>query len=154
MSKIVQEKFQVDYPYQQNDDASEEGGGWVSDMQARAKKNIPGREGLPGGDRNSRYMNNAMAINTLPPGMDIEDQEFSDIRRMGVNTAGGMGDELAEGDRTRDITPMSLKVGFDRKKLLSTDDEYTRQHNDAFYWDADVDGVMGYVERNNMLDRM
>jgi hypothetical protein len=154
MSKIVQEKFEVRYSQQHNDDASSEGGHWVTDMSARAKKLMPGREGLPGGDYNSRYMNNAMFTLSLPPGMDIEDQEFSDVRKMGINTAGGFPSELAQGDRTRDLSAHSLTVGFDRKKLRGTDDEYTRQHNDAFYDVMEVDGVEGYLERNNMLDRM
>ena len=153
MSKIVQEKFQVDYPYQDNDDAEKLDGTWITDVEARAKKNQPGREGLPGGDSNSRFMNNARFFNSLPPGTDIEDQEVCDIRKMGTNTAGNLGDELARGDRTQDVNKVSLRKGFDRKKLLSTD-EYTRQHNDAFYWDARVGDDEGYVERNNMLDRL
>lgn len=155
MSRIVQEKFQLNYPQQDNDDSSSEGGHWITDVQARAKKNQPGREGLPGGDYRSRYMNNNVNFNSLPPGMDIEDQEFCDIRKMGVNVSGGFPVEYAAGDRTQDLSATSLSVGFDRKKLLATDDMYTREHNDAFY---DVvkneDGEEGYVERNNMLDRM
>lgn len=154
MSKIVQEKFQVDNPYQGNDDASARGGHWVTDSQARAKKNMDAREGLPGGDYNSRYMTNAKFLQSLPPGSDIEDQETSDIRRMGINTSGQSGNPEAPGDVTQDINERSLVRGYDRKKLLSTDDEYTRQHNDAFYWDAVVDGDEGFVERNNMLDRL
>jgi len=151
MTRVVQEKFEVHYP---KPDTSE-GGAWVTDMQARAKKNMPGREGLPGGDYNSRYMNNALAVNTLPPGEDIEDQELADIRRMGINTAGAPdGGELAPGEETVDITTRSLKIGFDRKRLRPTDDMYTREHNDAFYDSVVVDGVEGFVERNNMLDRL
>jgi hypothetical protein len=94
-------------------------------------------------------------FNTLPPGMDIEDQELCDIRQMGINVSGQSGDSLAAGDRTQDINPRSLRYGFDRKKLLSTDDMYTREHNDAFYdLVTGDDGNEGYVERNNMLDRM
>src|SRR5208282_2284285 len=111
MSKIVQEKFQVNYPQQRNDDATGENhdhGGWITDIEARAKKNMPGREGLPAGDSNSRFMNNAVFFNSLPPGMDIEDQEVCDIRKMGVNTAGNFTDELAKGDRTQDLSKRSL----------------------------------------------
>jgi len=42
-----------------------------------------------------------------------------------------------------------LRKGFSKKKLLQTDDEYTREHNDPFY-----DDVGGFIERNNMLDRI
>ena len=108
------------------------------------------------GVRNSGYLTkkgleygvNSMTF-SLPPGMDIEDQEIADIRRMGINTQGGMPTPYAQGDRTRDINPKALRKGFDKKKLLQTDDAYTREHNDAFY-----DDVGGFVERNNMLDRM
>jgi hypothetical protein len=157
LSKIVQEKFQVNYPSQDNDDASDRdhaGGGWVTDAEARAKKNTPGREGLPGGDPNSRFLNNARFYQSLPPGMDIEDQEMCDIRKMSINTAGNLGDELARGDRTQDLSSRVLSRGFDRKMLRPTDDMYTREHNDAFYDTVEVDGVEGFVERNNMLDRM
>jgi hypothetical protein len=61
----------------------------------------------------------------------------------------------AGGDVTNnEVNATSLRTGFARKKLLSTDDEYTREHNDAFYDAVEVDGVEGFVERNNMLDRM
>ena len=55
---------------------------------------------------------------------------------------------------TNDVTQTSLRTGFDRKKLLPTDDMYTREHNDAFYDTVTVDGDEGFVERNNYLDRM
>ena len=153
MSKVVQEKFQINYPQEDNDDSSSEGGHWVTDMSARAKKDSPGREGKAGGDYNSRYCNNAVNFNSLPPGMDIEDQEYCDIRKMGINLSGQSGDPLAAGDRTQDLTPKSLTVGFDRKKLLSTDDMYTREHNDAFYDVVkDEAGEEAFLERNNYLD--
>jgi hypothetical protein len=154
VSRIVQEKFEVRPPEDANDDASEEGGRWVTDTEARAKKNTPGREGLPGGDTNSRYMDDNVFYQTLPPGMDIEEQEMCDIRQMGINLAGQSGDALAAGDRTQDITRRSLTVGFDRKAMRPTDDMYTREHNDAFYDSVEVDGVEGFVERNNYLDRL
>ena len=148
MPKVVQEKFQVTYP-DYNSQAEDEHG-WVTEMEARAKKNQPGREGTPGGDGNSRWMNNAVHFNSLPPGMDIEDQEFTDIRRMGVNTAGNMPTQYAQGDLTNhEVTTDSLRKGFHKKQLLQTDDIYTREHNDAFY-----DDVGGFCERNNYLDRI
>jgi hypothetical protein len=55
---------------------------------------------------------------------------------------------------TDDVTAGSLKTGFDRKECCPTDDQYTREHNDAFYDEVHVDGVTGFVERNNYLDRM
>ena len=148
MPKVVQEKFQINYP--DKGSSAENQHGWLTDMEARAKKGMPGREGGPGGDGSTRMMNNAAFFNGLPPGMDIEDQEISDIRKMGINISGNMPSKYAEGDLTNnELTAHSLRVGFDKKKLLQTDDEYTREHNDAFY-----DDVGGFVERNNMLDRM
>jgi len=148
MPKIVQEKFQVNYPDRQS--SAENQHGWLTDLEARAKKMMPGREGVPGGDGESRFMNNAAFFNSLPPGMDIEDQEIVDIRKMGVNVSGNMPAEYAEGDLTNnELNKVSLRDGFHKKKLLQTDDEYTREHNDAFY-----DDVGGFVERNNYLDRM
>ena len=153
MRDFVQEKFEVHYP--DTDSSNEEDvQGWVTDLEARAKKCMPGREGRPGGDVNSRYGNNTLMTFSLPPGMDIEDQEFCDIRRMGVNTAGGFPTRLAAGDRTQDLNSQCLRLGFDRKGLLSTDDEYTGEHNDAFYDVVEVDGHEGFVERNNVLDRL
>ena len=144
---IVQEKFQVNLPH--DPEVEERRQGWVTDQEARTKKNTPGREGRPGGDVNSRYMNNAMFTLSLPPGTDLEDQEFVDCRQMGLNLSGNHPTALAQGDVSQDLKGEALRLGFDKKKLLQTDDEYTREHNDAFY-----DDVGGFVERNNMLDRM
>jgi hypothetical protein len=147
VSRIVQEKFQVDYPQQHNDDAKN---GWVSDRSARVKKGMPGREGRRGGDPSSRSMDNAVMYNSLPPGMDIEDQEAIDSRQMTYSA-----NNLGSGDQvTTDVTVQSLRSGYHRKKLLGTDDQYTREHNDAFYDEITVDGETGFVERNNCLDRM
>ena len=152
MTKIVQEKFQIDYP--DKDSSAENQNSWVTDMEARTKKMMPGREGRPGGDRDSRYMTNNRFFNSLPPGMDIEDQEVIDARKMGISFNGNMPQGEATGDRTQELTPEVLRKGFARKKLLSSDDEYTREHNDAFYDVVEVDGNEGFLERNNLLDRL
>ena len=149
MPKVVQEKFQVTFP-DYNSSNEEDNQGWCTDMEARAKKGTPGREGKAGGDSDSRFTNNALMLNGLPPGMDIEDQEFSDIRMMGINVSGNMANGYAQGDVTNnEVHAISLRKGFDRKALLSTDDAYTREHNDSFY-----DDVGGFCERNNYLDRL
>jgi len=149
MAKVIQEKFQVTYA-DYNSMGEEDIQGWTDDQSMRAKKGLPGREGAPGGDGNSRWSMNAVMLNSLPPGMDIEDQEISDVRQMSINTVGNMGDALAQGDLTNmEVNAYSLRKGFDKKELLQTDDAYTREHNDAFY-----DDVGGFVERNNYLDRM
>lgn len=147
MPKVVQEKFQVNYPRKQEVATGES---WATDKSARAKKMQPGREGRPGGDSDSRFMNNAVFFNSLPPGMDIEDQEVTDQRKFNHSLAGNFAEGHNAGDLTNaELTAESLRKGFSKKRLLQTDDEYTREHNDAFY-----DDVGGFVERNNMLDRM
>ncbi len=141
MTKIVQEKFQVDAPQNRNDDASS---GWKSDSSARTRKRLQTRaeNGSFEAVRNDRY-------NRLPPGQNIEDQEVADIPAEGMAGCMGTGSQV-----TDDVTAMALREGFDRKRLRPTDDQYTREHNDAFYDSVEVDGVEGFVERNNMLDRL
>ena len=152
MPKFVQEKYQVNVePY--DDEAGSHA--WVTDAEARAKKNTPGREGLPGGDYDSRYMTVNVMNNSLPPGMDIEDQEYGDFRKFNLSIAGNDSIGKNAGDVTRDLTAKSARTGFDRKVCCPTDDQYTREHNDAFYDTIRLNGdEEGFVERNNMLDRL
>jgi hypothetical protein len=144
MPGILQEKFQVDNPQQRNDDAQ---AGWITDKEARAKKGTPGREGREGGDAASQRMNNAVLYARLPPGMDLEDQEMADIRQMPI----GMG---GTSDVSRDWNREAVRTGFKRLPMRATDDEYSNAHVDAFYDEMDVDGNVGFAERNNVLDRM
>jgi hypothetical protein len=146
MPGILQEKFQVDYPQQGNDD---EHSGWITDKEARAKKMLPNslREGVEGGDYDSRYAGNAVHYNSLPPGMDLEDQEMTDQRQFGMVMGG-------ESDQSQDWNTEAVKTGFTRKQMRATDDEYSKAHVDAFYDEIDVDGEIGFAERNNMLDRL
>lgn len=126
---IVQEKFQTILPQKKSESSSE----WVSFKKAEAKKDTP-------------YGNNVF-FGTTPPGMDIEDQEIADIRQMQTHLAG-------EGDASGDTNRGALKAGFTRRDMRPTDDMYTREHNDAFYDEVSVDGDVGFIERNNMLDRL
>ncbi len=143
MPSLCQEKFQVVYPEANDDNGTQ----WVSDRSARRKHGTPGREGLPGGDYASRYIDNDVFYNTLPPGMEIEDQELIYHPWMPTVTAG-------ETDVSHDMNPEAARNGFTRKKMRPTDDMYTNEHVDAFYGDMTVDGVTGFVERNNYLDRL
>jgi hypothetical protein len=145
MPGILQEKFQVDNPQERNDDNEDRG--WIADRAARVKKNTPGREGRSGGDSSSRWMDNAVNYNGLPPGMDIEDQEMTDQRVFPFSMGGAT-------DVSKDYTPKAEKVGFNRLPMRATDDEYSKAHVDAFYDEIDVDGEIGFTERNNMLDRL
>lgn len=141
---IVQEKFQAEFGQNRNDDANS---GWVSDKSARAKKDIPGREGRSGGDPESKKMNNALFVNSLPPGTNIIDQEYADIRKMELVMSG-------ESDVSQDYNSEAVKHGFTRREMRPTDDLYTNEHCDAFYSEMTVDGETGFIERNNMLDRL
>jgi hypothetical protein len=128
VSKIVQEKFQVNEPL-----APKANNRWASDKSARCEKAPQGLKA---------------EFNRLPPGMNIEDQDVRAIFPQSLSPTMGN-----YSDRTNDVTMKSAREGFDRKKLRPTDDMYTREHNDAFYETVVVDGVEGYLERNNMLDR-
>lgn len=141
MTRIVQEKFEVRAPPNSNDDASS---GWQSDKSARDRQGLQTRGGM---GRFEPYRGDL--YNSLPPGMDIEDQEV--FKPHAEPMAGGLGSGT---QATNDVTRASLKKGFDHKPMRPTDDMYTREHNDCFYDEVTVDGVTGFVERNNMLDRL
>lgn len=79
--------------------------------------------------------------NRLPPGETIH-QAVADIRTQDSSMAG-------QTDLSEDTNSESLKCGYTKLEMSPTEDAYTREHNDAFY-----DDVGGYVERNNVLDRM
>src|ERR1700735_444659 len=136
MSKIVQEKFQGNEPQNTNDDASS---GWVSDKSARDTNRLQTRHPELG-----TYERYGARLNMLPPGMNIEDQDIADIHAQPMGGCLGSGTQV-----TDDCTTKSFKEGFARKPLRPTDDQYTREHNDAFYDTITVDGVEGFVERNN-----
>lgn len=142
MSRIVQEKFEVRPEQNHNDDASN---GWVSDSSVRTRKGLQTRAHASG--RYESYSGDS--LNCLPPGSEIDDQEHADIKPLAHAGSLGTGSQV-----TDDVTAQSARQGFDRKKLRPTDDMYTREHNDAFYDSVEVDGVEGFVERNNYLDRL
>ena len=141
MGRIVQEKFEVRPAQNPNDDGEN---GWKTDKSARDRQGLQTRGGM---GRFEPYRGDL--YNSLPPGMDIEDQEVFKVHPEPM--AGGLGSGT---QATEDVTRSSLKEGYDRKALRPTDDMYTREHNDAFYDSVEVDGIEGFVERNNYLDRM
>ncbi len=130
MSRIVQEKFEVRYPLANDDN----GNTWVSDKSARTPKGL------------RRDCSDAVFYGSLPPGADLEDQEVSDQRVMPFSMGG-------QTDISQDWNAEAVRNGFSRRIMRPTDDMYTREHNDAFYDEITVDGVTGFLERNNMLDR-
>lgn len=91
-------------------------------------------------------MDNAVFYGSLPPGSDLEDQELTDQRKMPFVMGG-------QTDVSKDWNPEAVQHGYKHLSLRPTDDMYTREHNDAFYDEVKVDGVVGFLERNNMLDR-
>lgn len=139
MSKVVQEKFQVNEPLRGPQDHT-----WASDASARRSKSELRTRSTAG-----RYETYGSGLNDLPPGSNIERQNLADIDPQPMSSGNmGNGDQV-----TTDVTPESARTGFDRKSLRPTDDMYTREHHDAFYDSIVVDGVEGFVERNNTLDR-
>lgn len=129
MSRIVHEKFQVRVPQNKSDEES----GWVGDKSSRTKKGLA-------------PASNTKPYNDLPPGMVIGSQDLSDQHSMTYAMAGTT-------DVSHDTNAESLRRGFKRKKMLTTDDEYTNEHTDIFYGEVTVDGDTGFVERANLLDR-
>lgn len=57
-------------------------------------------------------------------------------------------------DATNHVTG-ALQKGYTRHDLKSTDDQYTGEHMDIFYYTVkDVDGKEGFCERANYMDRL
>ena len=53
------------------------------------------------------------------------------------------------------MNPKAMMRGYNRVPMKGTDDQYSGEHIDLFYGEAeDEDGNVGFVERNNMLDRL
>lgn len=127
MPNRMQEKFEIEVSGKDTDPSD-----WISQKRARVAKGI--------------RSTNSVLLGTLPPGSDIEDQEISDIREQPLDLAGSSDPSGGVGKADRDR-------GFSRKTLSPTDDQYTREHNDLFYEDVTVDGVTGFLERGNVLDR-
>ena len=120
--------------------------GWASDRSARVKKGTPGRVGRPGGDWESKTMDNAVFYNSLPPGSDGADQEMADIRKMRTTTPG-------TDDVTTRATPEAFSKGFVRSPMRPTDQRWDAWNSEPFYRDAEVDGKVGFAERGNVSDR-
>lgn len=131
--KIVQEKFQTVEPYNPE---GVETGRWQDDKVARTKK------GTPAG--------NGVMFNTLPPGMDIEDQENSDNRQQLRAVPG-------ESDFSFDVlTPQVARRGFRRLAMEPTDDNSGGEglfYSEVIVDDGDGQPSTGYLERGNFLDR-
>lgn len=74
----------------------------------------------------------------LPPG-EIQEPALVD---MPLTVAG-------QTDVTNASEIATLRAGFLKHDMVATDDQYQMEHEDLFYGDAG-----GFVERNNLLDRI
>lgn len=136
----LQEKFQITVPNKQEtkDDESWVWGGVDQRMNASQRYFGP-MDPPPCGDI---IEDDPRKFNTLPPGMEIDNQKRVQIQSMPL-TLSGRNDVSGKMD-----APESMERGFTRLEMKGTDDQYTGEHVDHFYGDAG-----GFVERNNYLDR-
>jgi hypothetical protein len=124
------EKFQLTVPTKTNG-----GMEWASPESVRVIDN------LPKPDHGTKH-------NIMPPGMDIANQPNI------TNFVHGFGGDT---DVSQHVSAKALNsgMGFTRIKMKGTDDQYSSEHIDLFYGEVeDENGNAGFIERNNMLDRM
>ena len=137
MPQSLQEKFQICVPSNYEEDP----GPWVpfnSQFDAR-KSPTKGYKPTDADAYDARQFNN------MPPGMDIDGDGVLPnvvINPMRLVFAG-------QTDVSGDVNGESIAEGFTKRKMSCTEDQYTGEHMDMFYGDAD-----GFVERNNYLDRL
>lgn len=145
----LQEKFQITVP---SNDKNEDPVGWLPWKRGAVTAPALGsaRESQDAvGDWKPVQSDSAdfRRFNEMPPGMGI-DQCRTEIDNMPLVMAG-------ESDVSADTNKTSFREGFKRTDLKGTDDQYTGEHMDHFYGEAvGDDGAVGFVERNNYLDRM
>lgn len=126
----IQEKSQIVAPGKIND-----GEGWASFESVRNTHSVEHQE--------------VDQFNDMPPGQDIGNQRRCDPAEYQGFTNGFGGDTDVSGD----VTHLSLATGYQRLPMAPTDDLYNDEHVDLFYGTVKEDGVEGFVERNNYLDR-
>lgn len=140
----LQEKFQITLPPKKTED--DNGENWASPYSARTT-----------GEAGYMHRNNMMTdglqpygpkFNQLPPGMEIDNQMRTRVAsNMPLSAAG-------ESDVSKDANPQAYIKGYTRREMQATDDQYTGEHVDHFYGEAvDENGLVGFAERNNYLDR-
>lgn len=125
------EYFQITVPYseKQDDDGTE----WKDVNSVHVKE---GMQHNPAGDQK---------FNQLPrTDISVHEQRSQFVHGFGGNT-----------DVTDNLDPSSLQKGYTRREMKATDDQYAGEHCDLFYGEAvDEKGQVGFVERNNYLDRL
>ena len=134
----LQEKFQITVPGK-----DEDGEGWVSAKSQRRT----GEAGFAHSNNTSSAGDAFAKFNFMPPGMDISNQRRKLMNPMPLSMAGYT-------DVSKDVTDKAFDAGYTRREMQGTDDQYTGEHMDHFYGEAvDEKGNVGFVERNNYLDR-
>jgi hypothetical protein len=119
------EKFQITIPPKKEESDQN----WVSPSTTRLLNGVPCNEG----DQKFNIM----------PSLQINSKDHS-VFGYGGNT-----------DVSGGLEPETFKKGFFRREMKATDDQYGGEHIDLFYGEAiDEDGNVGFVERNNYLDRL
>ena len=130
MKHPLQEKFQVILPGK-----IENGEPWADAAAQRDHRGLEPWVNANSGDMDGRK------FNYMPPGMELENQCFSQQKPMTLVVSG-------QTDVSKDTNPEAFARGFTRRPMNGTDDQYTGEHVDHFYGDAG-----GFAERNNYLDR-
>jgi hypothetical protein len=142
MNKFWQEKYQTIQPEP----------GWEfkpnlntwetpeSQRVLRGEATLDHKNNVNANDVRESYLN---PLNILPCGMDLEDPATTFVYGFGGDT-----------DATNNVTTASLKTGFEYDPMAPTDDQYSGEHIEMFYGEAfGDDRRVGFVERNNYLDR-
>jgi hypothetical protein len=134
----LKEKFQITLPGKETGDEP-----WASFESARTTKNEHAYDNTTA----EEFVGGC--FNEMPAGMDITNQFGGKNEKLGYSL---------NGDTTDVSTPtpgyLSPKKGYSRAGMKGTDDQYTGEHIDLFYGEAyGDDGEVGFLERNNYLDR-
>ena len=91
-------------------------------------------------------------LQQLPPGMDIDNQMRVLINDMPLVVAGA---NDVSGHLAALENQSTMSRGTSLEQFGATDDQYTGEHIDLFYGEAyGDDGTVGFVERNNYMDRL
>jgi hypothetical protein len=162
----LQDKFQTSYPYKEEDDENANWE-WAKNGTLRGRPLSGGMAGEIGFSPLAQYKSsqpflhpkgNAESVNTTAARNDPPRR--TDLQEWVIKENGGMKLVTASAtDVTNDVEAKALKNGFTYHDMDSVDDEYTGANQDHFYGEAigpDDGGneVVGFVERNNYLDRL
>lgn len=85
------------------------------------------------------------SFNEMPPGQDMMNQSYVENFR-----DGGLAGETS----VTDHVSSSLKTGYTRGEMHGADDQCTGESIDLWYGEVGSGDHVGFLERNNMLDRM